>query len=204
MLVQLPVPFPFMPIVRQLEGDSPISQGLGEVMFPFATPLTVKPVDGVQATVLARSSKKSWLEAMPANVDPRRDWRQENPALTGPHALMVQVSGKLKSHFGAEESKGDPRLVVVGTSALVQDEFIAQSRSNQALILNVADWLLLDPALLKMRSRGLSLATLEPELSDTTRNSVKFLNALGLPFGLAMFGLARWRMREARRKTVTV
>jgi gliding-associated putative ABC transporter substrate-binding component GldG len=215
MLVQLPVPYPFMPVVRQLEGESAISQGLSEVMFPFATPLTVKPVEGVQATVLARSSKKSWLEAMPANVDPRRDWRNESPALTGPHPLMVQLSGKFKSHFAAEaatssgtpvsaESQGEPRLVVVGTSALVQDEFIAQSRSNQALILNVADWLLLDPALLKMRSRGLTMATLEPEISDTTRNSVKFLNALGLPFGLALFGLAQWRMREARRKTVTV
>lgn len=211
MLVQMPVPYPFLPVVRQLEGDSPISKGLGEVMFPFATPLTVKAVEGVTATVLARSSKKSWLEPMPSNVDPRRDWRQESPTLTGPHALMVQLSGAPKraealqsSATPAPASAAEGRLVVVGSSAVVQDEFVTQSRANQALVLNVADWLLLDPALLAMRSRGLSLATLEPDLPDTTRNLVKFGNALGLPFALAAFGLVRWRVREARRATVTV
>lgn len=217
MLLQVPVPFPFMPLVRQLEGDSPISQGLGEVLFPFATSVTVRPVDGVQATVLARSSKKSWLEPNPPNLDPRRDWRQESPTLTGPYPLMVQLSGKLKSHFAADasqstgggtpvlaESKGEARLVVAGSSSLVQDEFAGQSRANQALLMNVADWLVLDPALLAMRNRGLQLAVLEPELSESTRTSVKFGNALGLPLLLAAFGLVRWRMREARRATVTV
>jgi len=102
------------------------------------------------------------------------------------------------------ESKSDARLIVVGTSALVTDDFVSQSRANQALVLNVADWLVLDPALLAMRSRGLQMATLKPELSDTTRNAVKFGNAFGLPFALALFGLVRWRMREARRATVTI
>lgn len=214
MLVQMPVPYPFLPVVKRLEGDSPISKGLGEVLFPFANEVSVKPADGVQATVLARSSNKSWLENKPANVDPRRDWRSESPTLTGPHGLMVQLSGKLKSKYAAEsspgatplltESKGEARLIVVGTSAILQDEFVGQSRGNQALLLNVADWLVLDPALLAMRTRGLQLATLQSELSDGTRNAVKFGNALGLPLLLALFGLVRWRMREARRATVTV
>jgi ABC-type uncharacterized transport system involved in gliding motility auxiliary subunit len=127
---------------------------------------------------------------------------------------MVQLSGKLKSKYAAEsspgatplltESKGEARLIVVGTSAILQDEFVGQSRGNQALLLNVADWLVLDPALLAMRTRGLQLATLQSELSDGTRNAVKFGNALGLPLLLALFGLVRWRMREARRATVTV
>lgn len=217
MLVQMPVPYPFLPVVKQLEGDSPISKGLGEVLFPFANVVSVQPVDGLTSTVLARSSTKSWLEGKPPNVDPRRDWRSESPTLNGPHPLMVQLSGKFKSHYAAEaaqstpgatpvvaESKSDARLIVVGTSALVTDDFVSQSRANQALVLNVADWLVLDPALLAMRSRGLQMATLKAELSDTTRNAVKFGNAFGLPFALALFGLVRWRMREARRATVKI
>lgn len=209
MLVQQPVPFPFLPVVKHLEGDSPISKGLGDVIFPFATAVSVTPQEGVQAQVLARSSTKSWLENKPFNVDPRRDWRSESPQVSGPHPLMVQVSGKLKSAFPAEpgvlsESKSEARLIVVGTSALIQDDFAGMSRGNQALLLNVTDWLLLDPALLAMRSRGLQMATLKPELSDATRNAVKFGNTLGLPLMLALFGLVRWRMREARRSTITV
>lgn len=217
MLVQMPVPYPFLPVVKHLEGDSPVSKGLGDVLFPFANVVSAAPSEGVQAVVLARSSNKSWLESKPPNVDPRRDWRNENPTVTGPHPLMVQLSGKLKSKFAAEaaqsapgatpvlaEAKSEARLIVVGTSALVQDDFVSQSRSNQVLMLNIADWLVLDPAMLAMRTRGMQMATLKPELSDGTRNFVKFGNALGLPLALALFGLVRWRMREARRSTVTV
>jgi ABC-type uncharacterized transport system involved in gliding motility auxiliary subunit len=131
----------------------------------------------------------------------------------GPYPLIVQVSGKLKSHFAAQahvssatpllaESKGEPRVIVAGGSAALWDDFM--SSANQAFLLNVADWLLLDSALLNMRTRGLAEAPLDKELSDATRNTVKYGNVLGIPFLFTAFGLVRWRMREARRSRVTV
>ncbi|QRK09184.1 GldG family protein [Archangium violaceum] len=215
MVVSMPVPYPFIPLLERLEGDSPITEGLSGVSLPFSTVVTATPPEGAQATVLAKSSRKSWLENKPYNIDPRRDWRTETITPNGPHPLMVQVSGKLKSHFAAEaqtstasgtpllaESKGEPRIIVAGGSAALWDDFMG--RPNQALLLNVADWLLLDPALLAMRTRGMAEAPLQSELSATTRNAVKFGNAFGIPFVLAALGLVRWRMREARRATVTV
>jgi gliding-associated putative ABC transporter substrate-binding component GldG len=213
MVVSMPVPYPFIPMLAQLEGDSPITQGLSGVTLPFSTVVTATAPEGAQATVLAKSSRRSWLENKPYNVDPRRDWRSETVTPNGPHPLMVQVSGKLKSHFAAEastssgtpvlaESKGEPRIIVAGGSAALWDDFMG--RPNQALLLNVADWLLLDPALLAMRTRGLAEAPLQQELSTTTRNAAKFGNAFGIPFALAAFGLVHWRRREARRATVTV
>lgn len=215
MFVSMPVPYPFIPLLERLEGDSPVTQGLSGISLPFSTAVTATAPEGAQATVLAKSSRKSWLESKPYNIDPRRDWRSETVTPDGPHPLMVQVSGKLKSHFAAEaqastssgtpvlaESKGEPRVIVAGGSAALWDDFMG--RPNQALLLNVADWLLLDPALLAMRTRGLAEAPLQPELSATTRNTVKFGNAFGIPFVLAAFGLVRWRMRESRRATVTV
>jgi len=215
MVVSLPVPYPFIPMLDRLEGESPVTEGLSGVTLPFTTTVTVTAPEGAQATVLAKSSRKSWLENKPYNVDPRRDWRSETLTPDGPHPLMVQVSGKLKSHFAAEaqastangtpllaESKGEPRVIVAGGSAALWDDFMG--RPNQALLLNVADWLLLDPALLAMRTRGLAEAPLQQELSATTRNTVKFGNAFGIPFALAAFGLVHWRRRESRRATVTV
>ncbi|HEX8701975.1 MAG TPA: GldG family protein [Myxococcaceae bacterium] len=215
MIVSMPAPYPFVPLLERLEGDSPITEGLSGVSLPFSTVVTATAPEGAQATVLAKSSRKSWLENKPYNVDPRRDWRSEEITPNGPHPLMVQVSGKLKSHFASEaqassssgtpllaESKGEPRIIVAGGSAALWNDFM--SRANQALVLNVADWLLLDPALLAMRTRGLAEAPLQQELSATTRNTVKFGNAFGIPVLLAAFGLVRWRMREASRATVTV
>ncbi|MCU0695377.1 MAG: GldG family protein [Myxococcaceae bacterium] len=216
MVINQPVPYPFLPVVQRLEGDSVITAGLGDVLFPFVTSLEVKQVEGTTATVLARSSTKSWLENTPPNLNPQRDWRAESITPTGPYPLMAQVSGTLKSHYAAEAAQSAPgvtpvigqsekeaRVIVVGTSALFQDDFM-QNRGNQVLALNIADWLLLDPALLAMRNRGLALPVLQSELSDSTRNLVKFGNAFGLPLLLAAFGLVRWRMREASRATVTV
>ncbi|MBI3180780.1 MAG: GldG family protein [Myxococcales bacterium] len=210
MVVSMPVPFPFIPMLQRLEGDSPISKGLGGVTMPFVTVVSAAASEGRQSSVLARSSPRSWLESKPFNVDPRRDWRSETITTNGPYDLMVQVSGKLRSHFAAEattsgsasqpvlaESQGEARLLVVGGSSFLWDEFL--SRPNQALAANIADWLLLDPALLAMRNRGLSGAPLKPEVSDGTRNGVKFGNALGVPLALVGFGLLRWRMREGRR-----
>ncbi|MBL8933460.1 MAG: GldG family protein, partial [Archangium sp.] len=215
MVINQPVPYPFLPVVQRLEGDSVITAGLGDVLFPFTTALEVKQVEGTTATVLARSSNKSWLENKPPNISPQRDWRAETITPAGPYPLMAQVAGTLKSHFASEasqsgsgtpvigQSKGEARVIVVGTSALFQDDFM-QNRGNQVLALNIADWMLLDPALLAMRNRGLALPTLQAELSDSTRNLVKFGNALGLPLLLALFGVVRWRMREASRSSVTV
>lgn len=214
MMVQMPVPYPFIPIVKRMEGDSAISKGLGDVTFPFASKVTATAGDGKNVLVLARSSSKSWTEGKPQNLDPRRDWRNEQVSFNGPHDLMVQISGKWKSAFAAEaapvsggpalltESKAESRLIVVGTSHLFQDEFMG--RPNQALLMNVADWLVLDPALLAMRTRGLQLASLKTDLTDATRNAAKFGNAFGLPLALAALGLIRWRMREARRTRVAL
>ena len=218
MMVSMPVPYPFIPQLARLEGDSPISKGLGGLTFPFVTTVSATAADGRQVTVLARSSAKSWLEPKPYNIDPRRDWRSETITPTGPYDLMVQVSGKLKSHFAAEaaassasnpgaspvvaESTGEARLVVVGGSGLLWDDFLG--RPNQTLAMNVADWMLLDPALLAMRTRGIAGAPLKTDLSDGTRNAVKFGNALGMPLLLIAVGIVRWRAREGRRAKTTV
>lgn len=213
MVVSMPVPFPFIPLVPQLESGSSISKGLTNVAFGFATEVTAAPAEGRAVEVLARSTRKSWLEKKPYNLDPRRDWRSETVSPDGPHTLMVQVSGKLPSHFAAEaqssgatplvaQSAGDARLVVAGGSSFLQDEFL--QRSNLALVANIADWMLLDPALLAMRSRGLATAQLQPELDSGTRNAAKLGNALGIPLLLVGFGLIRWRLREGRRARASV
>lgn len=214
MIVSMPVPYPFVPILQRLQGESPISKGLSNITFPWVTEVSASPAEGRETTVLARSSAKSWLESSPYNTDPRRDWRSETITPTGPYNLMVQVSGKLTSHFAQEaqtsapggallaQSEKEARLVVVGGSSILLDDFI--NRSSAALVSNVADWLLLDPALLAMRTRPFSSVPLKEDPAAVTRNIAKFGNALGIPLLLAAFGVVRWRLREGRRSKVSV
>lgn len=194
-LMQTPVKYPLVPMVSALESDSPIGQGLGDAVFPFVVPLTLTPATDVLALVAAKSSTRSWLDRTPPNVDPRRDWSLEAPTFGGPYSLMASLV--------SQGGKGG-RIVVAGTSALAQDQFIAESAGNQALLLNVADWLMLDASLVSLRSRGVATATLRQDLSPGLRSAVKWGNAVGLPLLLIAFGLIRLRMKEARRSSVRV
>ena len=92
--------------------------------------------------------------------------------------------------------------MVAGGFALM-DNTVTRNPTNQAFVLNLMDWLARDDAFLAVRSRGLKAAPLD-ELSDGTRSSVKYANVIGLPMLLTAFGLVRWRLRESRRKKVSL
>lgn len=215
MMVNMPLRYPFIPMLPRLEGDSPLTRGLAEVSMPFATPVylndeVVKEGGKVTGTILAKSTDKSWLEEpSPMNLAPQRFLERVEATFTGPYNLMASVEGDLPSHFGgappSTEVEGEgaseakkARVLVAGTAGSVRNDFL--SPPNAALILNIVDWLLLDPALLGMRTRGLIDPPLQPDLPDATRNLVKYGNAVGVPLLLVLYGLVRWQQREARRR----
>lgn len=182
------VRYPFIPAVGHLDQEQPLTRGLGEVTLPFVSALEVDPSRGTTTEVLVNSSPESWSQALPVDLNPLQRW-PASITFTGPHPLVVAVSGI-----------GDGgRALVVGGSSLVQDQFAGGS--SQALALNLVDWLLLDEAMMAIRTRGLTVAPLD-ELTDATRTTLKVANILGLPALFVVFGLVRWRLRERRRRLV--
>ena len=216
MRINQPVPYPYMPIAKALDAQHPLTRGLAQVAFPFMSPLTIALGDtpGVKAEALVKSSKKSWTATPPYNLDPMQRWTEDSAGELKEHNLVVSVSGAIPSHFNrgdaassspegeaAAQSAQNGRILVTGGASLIHDQFL--SKSNQALVLNLMDWLLLDEALLEVRSRGLAAAPLE-EVSESGRALVKYGNVLGLPALFVAFGLLRWRRREARRGKVSL
>ena len=215
MMVQMPLRYPFIPQLKKLEGEGPLTRGLSEVTWPFATPVYLKDAvtkEGAAAVgeVLARSSKNSWLEdPTPFSLSPQRFLERVEASFTGPYDVLASVKGTLPSHFAANansvatdaalaKSEKEARVLVAGTSGLVRDPFM--SPMNAALALNMVDWLLLDPALLSMRTRGLIDPPVDAELSDGARNVVKWGNVVGVPLAVGLLGLVLWRLRESRRR----
>jgi len=209
--VQMPVKFPFIPQPRFLAGDSALTRDVSDIALPFVSPVSIREIEGVEASALVRSSTRSWLEPPePWRLDPRRDWRRQDVTVTGPYELAVKASGLFPSHFAVQEevgqstedgllsqSLGESRIMVAGTSAIVRDQFMGSG--SAALMLNVVDWMLLDPALLEMRVRGTSEAPIQSELSPTSMAAVKYGNAIGVPVLLGLYGLLRRMSRERRR-----
>jgi len=203
-VVQRPIQYPFIPMLKSLEGDTPLTRGIVGVTLPFAVPVYTKKVEGVEVTVLGRSSPKSWLEdASAEGLSPQRDWAAADVTVTGPYDLIATARGTLPSHVDpSKKGEKESRVFVVGTSTMLNEQVLGPP--NAALLLNLVDWLVLDPGLLAMRNRGLGEAPLSPEISDGTRAAVKFGCTAGVPLLLIAIGLVRWRVREARRASLAV
>lgn len=205
MVFAMPVKYPFIPEVRSLNQDSSISRGLTAIMMPLVSSLSTQLPKEVKVLNLAKSSKNSWIESEPFNLDPRRDWKKDDIKATGPYTLIVQVEGKLPDYYqGANQAQTaqSSRMIVSGSSAIMWDQFFGGP--NQAFALNVGDWLVADSGLLSMRVREFADAPLNSNLSDSTRFAVKYINVLGVPALLVLYGLVRWRLREAKRRRVAL
>lgn len=213
MRIAQPVRYPYMPAVRQLDQEHPLTRGLADVTFPFVSALEPVPPEAgtLDVEVLVSSSESSWVETPPFDLNPLQQW-PETIEFNGPYPLVATVSGEIPGEAtppGSGDAGSAPapaeavpvRLLVAGGSALLTDQFL--SNSTQAMVLNLVDWLLLDEAMLEIRTRGLAEAPLE-ELDDGARNLVKYGNIVGVPLLFALLGLVRWRLRERRRRLVTV
>jgi gliding-associated putative ABC transporter substrate-binding component GldG len=203
-VVQRPVQYPFIPTLKNLEGDSPLTRGIVGVALPFSVPVYTKKIDNVETTVLGKSSPKSWLEdANAEGLAPQRDWGAADINVTGPYVLIATARGALPSFADdGKKAETEARVFLVGTSTMLNEAVLGPP--NAALFLNLVDWLVLDPKLLAMRSRGAGEAPFAPDLADSTRNAVKFGCTVGVPALLVLLGLVRWQMREARRKRLAV
>lgn len=204
MRIMQPVKYPLIPQPKSLSADHPLTRGLSQVAFPFMSALVVAAPPGVEADVLVESSEKSWLQPPPYDLNPMQQWSAPASA-AGARPMVVALSGKLPRHYPDAEKEGAEsaasRVVVIGGSSFVDDQFLAPG--NQALVLNLLDWLLLDDALLAVRTRGLDAAPLA-QLDDDQRSLVRYANVLGVPLLLIAFGVLRWRLRERRRGLVHV
>lgn len=202
--IQRPIQYPFIPTLKALQGSSPLTRGIVGLTLPFAVPVYTRKIDGIETVVLGRSSPKSWLEdSTPEAVSPQRDWQTAAVTMTGPYDLVATSKGKLPSFTDpARSAEGDARVFVVGTSTMLNEQVLGQP--NAALLLNLVDWMVLDPKVLAMRTRGAGEAPFQTDLSDGTRNSVKFGCTAGVPALLVLLGLVRWRLREQKKQQLSV
>lgn len=183
--IQLPVAFPPVPIVSfdEKQTKHPVVFKLDQVFLPFGPAITqnseLKGEKDITTTVLARSTKNSWLISGDSiDLKPRhpREWVVSDQR--GPFAMAVAIEGKLPSAFRAEAvsstegAAGGPKgperaqkpvhVFVVGSSGFLRDEFLppperaqqGELTSSVALGLNAIDWLAQEDALIAIRAKN--------------------------------------------------
>ncbi len=213
-LVQLPVNHPVIPRVTDLDKDSPIVKGLDQMLFPFASSLTVNEplAPGLEAQVLVRGSAQGSRFQGVRSLDPAAYKRTIPGEEKGSWPLLVSVTGSFSSTFkdlpipearaetpfgSAVVAREDPaskitegapaRLVVAGSADA--------AANNAALVLNLVDWMCQDESLIGIRSKAVQVPPIElPEAAQL--RWIKLGNALAGSLLLLLFGALRLLLRR--------
>jgi len=225
-VLQAPYPF-YVKVVKEENGfnpDNPIVNQFSSMVFPWVSalePLKDSHKD-LQFTVLAQSSKYSWLQKGIYDLNPLQEFMPQ-PEDIKPYPLAMLVNGKFKSLFvdkevpllkkSAEEEKMHEekpetikqcekgnQILVVANARFINDNY-AEIPGNIEFFLNAVDWFTWGKDLIGVRSRMVLDRTL-PFLSEQQKATIRFANLGGIPILLALFGIIRFYIRKKKKITL--
>jgi gliding-associated putative ABC transporter substrate-binding component GldG len=184
------IAIPYVPRINQF-ADHPVTQGLEEVILPFASTIDFPGDSATTFTPLMYSSELSGTQPAPQYFNFQRRWtRGDFPLqhLVLGAVLEGQLSGEARS-----------RMVVIGDGDFAVNENGQQvNPDNVSLLVNSIDWLSDDTGLIELRTKAVSSRPIK-QMEDSTRTLLKWLNFL-LPILLVLiYGGIRYQYRKNQR-----
>ena len=220
-----PIPWPFFPLVSDY-ADHPASRNLDASVFRFVSSMDTVKSEGIQKTVLVKTSPYTRKLQMPAPIRIADLRKQMNPEdfRGGQLPVMLMLEGNFQSVFknrippetvdasDKRETGVFSRIVVVGDGDYIlsgldprsgeptpagYDPATRQTFANQDLVVNTVAYLTDDQGIINARNRKVTVRLLDKEKIRTERNTLQWLN-LGLPVVImALFGLVlSWRRKN--------
>jgi gliding-associated putative ABC transporter substrate-binding component GldG len=206
------VNYPYIPMLTDLNRNQMLTKELGSLSLPFMSSLTVgSNKAGVVATVLARTSARSWEEKGVYLVNPLEHKIRPPDAAAGPFNGVVIATGKFTSFFSEKSKEGaadylkepskvlkeslETRILVVGSGFLPQDGIANQD--DLVFFVNAVDWLAQDPEMINIRNRGLSERPIA-DMTPAVKTALRYINVIGVPLIFILFGIGRWQWRKAK------
>jgi gliding-associated putative ABC transporter substrate-binding component GldG len=200
---QSQVPFPYIVAASNFSRNNAIVKDLQEVMFYFVSSVdtAAAAAKGLNAEVIVRSSKRSGKSPGFVQLDPMHKYTQDEFSESGIPMAAV-VSGSFKSFYEGKspaaqvaQSPADARIIVVGDGDFINDEYLV-GRGNLNFAANIVDYLADDAGLITIRSKNIATSPLD-QVSEGTKESVKWSNLFLPPLFVIGYGLLRWRRRMA-------
>ncbi|NOZ26238.1 MAG: hypothetical protein GXO94_09145 [Nitrospirae bacterium] len=197
-------PYPFFPRITGLSRESMVTRNIEAVTLGFASPIGIENREGIETTVLARTSDRSGVLNAPFYVAVDRRFKEKD--FSGPpRPVAVVVSGKFRSLFsdkGKDEDgdlvkEGESRLIVIADSDFASDDFIGLTENAQ-FVLNAVDWLSEDDTLISIRAKRIESRPVR-DLSPALQKAVRYSSVAVPPLLAVLTGLGIWVYRKGRR-----
>lgn len=190
------VPYPFWPKITKdgfNQNETAVSS-LTSVLLPWVSSVEViKAQDNKSYSKLAYTTPKAWNVTDNFNVTPNN---LAAPTAQKEYAMAMSVSGK--ADFDSENQKDQflGKLIVVGDSDFVQENFLRQSPDNLTFFQNLVDSVSLDNALIEIRSKVVSSRPIKEGLTDSTIAMIRYFNVFGVTVIVVAFGVIRYFSRR--------
>lgn len=226
----------WVPILQKenLAKKNPITANLGYVITLQNGSVDITAAQNnknIKATVLAKSSDKSWTVDRDIQLNPVMTVAPSDPSRYKSENLAVLLEGKFESAFDGpvdpepetdedgnviEMPKGEletssyvststqpGKIFFMGSSYVTTYQVLDEQGSTPIamFLMNVVDYMNGNEDLCTMRTKGLSVNTLTIK-SQGAMKFWKYFNQFGLVVILALVGFIVWRARVARRKAI--
>jgi gliding-associated putative ABC transporter substrate-binding component GldG len=219
--IQSQVPFPYIPMISNVNRENPVVKDLQALVLFFASSVDTVGVaaKGLKGEILARTSAQSGRQSGTIVFDPlQRFTREEFQEKDIPVAAVV--SGKFKSAYSGKPlpsdtsagavpppanplySSPETRVLLVGDGDFVRDQFLG-NRDNLTFFVNVVDYLVDDAGLITIRSKEVATPPLD-QVSDAVKKILKYGSLIVPPLIVLLYGMLRWRLRKLQRKALEV
>lgn len=220
------LPWPYFPIITNY-GDHPVVKGMDAVMARFASTIdTVKAV-GITKTPILKTSSNTKVMGVPITVS-FNDLKSEllpEKFQSGSKAIGYLLEGKFtsmyKNRFPPKGFKREDiiedgvknKIVVIADGDLIRNElsleegnplalgvepYSKQTYANEALIMNILDYLVDEDGLIETRSKEIKIRPLNKVKLKEERTKWQVINLVLPILVLMLFGLGKmfWRKRK--------
>lgn len=207
--------YPLIPKLTIVNGNAPAVKGIDSMLAPFASSVVISEQlsSKVKAETWVSTSLRSGSLRGVTTLDPKAFQMVAPGEETGSKSVIVGLTGVWDSYFAKNEipnpdtgeAKGayeeserlregtTARLMVAGSADMVAN--------NIAFMLNLADWMVQDEALINIRSKVLRVNTFEP-LESAQLLQYRLFNLFGGSL-LLFCGIGlRWFLRHRKRGSV--
>lgn len=207
---------------NRMNQNNLISKNLGFVILYNTSSIDVDNArkNGLDVSVLAASSKKSWSMSENIQFSPRVYEPSESDMKAYDLAVLVEgkissaydkapgeVSGKdLTANSHLSKAVRNSKIMVIGTSEIATNNMFDAACSEPVAIFvrNALDYLNDNGSLCIMRTKGADFSTLsiDEEKDKSKINSVKFACQFGIPLFVALVGIFMLWLRISRKKRI--
>jgi ABC-type uncharacterized transport system involved in gliding motility auxiliary subunit len=203
------VRYPFWVSVTPEGGNPahPVTSSFSGADLFWPSPLSLVPVEGVSAEPLLRSTADAWLMTKDFTINPDNAplFMREQAETEGVQILAAALSGRFPAYFkeweGGEDGDRQSRIIVIGNSEFLNDEYLDSER-NLTFFLLAADWLANDDDIIGIRSRASGISRLDritdPDKRYAAQSAARTLNVAVIPAAVLAFAVV-FALRRRKR-----